>query len=167
MELSLPSIPSLQFSADLVVHTDLVGRPIRCHGECPIGLAGESVDHDLGRKEFNKVDEQRDIVLFAEKFKVSLEVYLFQGGILDDVQVVEFYTVNPHSVQEPGSLENLLAAFRGKSEDQVDAELQIPCLGPFHRVDEFPHSMSTVDQLKGLVIHGLQSELQPEVSVLR
>ena len=87
---------------------------------------------------------------------MSLEVYFFQGGVLDDVKVVEFDSVDPHPVQESRSVEDLSTVFCWKSEDQVDAESKVPCLGPSHCIDEFLHSMTSIDPLKGLVIHGLQ-----------
>jgi hypothetical protein len=47
------------------------------------------------------------------------------------------------------------------------AKPEAPAFASFNRVDEFPHSMSSINPLKRPVMHRLESEFEPKVSVTR
>src|ERR1044071_4594752 len=86
--------------------------------------------------------------------------------MLDNVQVVQFNAVNRQSVEQGRRIQDVRATLAGKSENQMSADAKVTIFGTSYRFDELRQAVATIHPRQRTIVHRLESEFEPQVSLL-
>ena len=91
-----------------------------------MGISGQALNHHFRWYPLKEITDEIDILLLFQTSVVALLIKGIQGCTLDDIEQMKLYAVNSQIGNGSGGMENVPAAFTGKPENHVGADLDTP-----------------------------------------
>ena len=164
---SLPGVPSFQFFVDHVADAPPAHAPVGEIRRFFRRPADEALEDRIGPAVFEEGHDAADIFFAGPELDIPLGVPFGHGRVLDDVQGVEFDFVRTEGGDDFGRFDGIFHGIPGQVEDDVGTGPE--GIGPEHDhgIDVFGDRMAAVDFSQGLIIDGLQAQLDEDIDAVR
>src|SRR5699024_26910 len=135
--------------------------PQRRHKQIFWSVSCETMDYDIRGKVFQTINEDVQIFFHGIDGKSAFQIVQCQISPFQYMKELKLYPLDIPVVQIFHSLQYILAAFTGKSQNSMDNDFQIPLPKSLHSLFKTGERISSADICCSPFMNGLKPQLYP------
>ncbi len=146
---------------DCIKDVPLGAAPERGDQQVPGAVSGQAMDHDIRAQNLCAGQDHPDIGFQGEDLKWLLLIVCSQVCPFQDMQQLQFYSLNIPGVQVADGLKHPVTVFSGKAKDYMGDDLNSPVPKAPYCIFESGEGITSAYECCCIFVHGLKTQLNP------